>query len=110
MELARHAAAAALATRGVASLSPGRHAASGTFGAGETIHGVVLRRGAGRLDAHVSIVAAWDDGGDLHRLAARVQRAVGRTLEAHFQGRVRVHVAIDDIRSPSARLAEGDEA
>lgn len=53
IQLARAAAAAALATEGVHSLGTGRYAEAATYGAGEKVTGVVV--GPEELEIHVVV-------------------------------------------------------
>ena len=61
---------------GVAGMSPGRFAEAATYGAGETVRGVVVQRFAGVLGVEVHLRAAYVHSLVLPALADRVRRAI----------------------------------
>ncbi|HEX5385626.1 MAG TPA: Asp23/Gls24 family envelope stress response protein [Gemmatimonadales bacterium] len=97
VQLARWVAHAASAVPGVAGLSGGWFLESATFGPGDVVCGVRVRRGDGALsfDLHLIAEAAVPD---LLDLARRVRAAVRRSVEALGAARVAdIDIAIDDL-------------
>ena len=97
--IARAVLAAVRAVPGVADVSPGQHAEAATYGPGEVVRGVAVRRVAGVVDLKIHVTAAYTPSTVLPELADRVRGAALRAVETLAAGQVgRVDVAIDDIR------------
>ncbi len=97
--LARRVASAALGVPGVAGLSPGIEVEIATYGPGERVRGVRLRRGRTGVEVEVHLVARVGPGArsarSLPRLARDVRDAIsGRVGDG--SGVSAIHVAIDD--------------
>ena len=103
--IARAVLAAVRAVAGVADVSPGLYAAVATYGPGEVVRGVAVRRVAGAVDLEIHLTAAYAPSTALPELADRVRGAALRAVETLGAGPVRrVDVAIDDIRLEGAHL------
>ena len=101
--IARAVLATVRAVPGVADVSPGQHAEAATYGPGEVVRGVAVRRVAGAVDLEVHLTAAYAPSTVLPELADRVRGAARRAVETLAAGPVgRVDVAIDDIRVEGA--------
>jgi hypothetical protein len=88
LELARAAAAAALATDGVRSLGQGRFSEAATYGAGEKVSGVVVTP----EEVEVHVVAAYPLAKPIPQLAESIRERVG----ARAGGR-RTVVVVEDL-------------
>ena len=99
VSLARAVVAAVRGVPSVANLSPGRFAEAATYGPGERVRGVVIRRAGSALDIEVHVCALYVDSLVLPELAARVRTAVRQAVEAFGAGPLgRIDVAFDDLR------------
>jgi uncharacterized alkaline shock family protein YloU len=97
--IARAVLAAVRALPGVADVSPGLYAAAATYGPGEVVRGVAVRRVAGVLELELHLTAEYAPTTALPELADRVRSAALRAVETLGGGPVRrVDVAIDDVR------------
>jgi len=98
LAVARAAAAAARGVPGVAGLTPGRFAEAATYGPGEVVRGVAVRRLPGGRVVEVHVRAVYAPALPLPALADRVRRAVGAAVAALGAGPAGpIDVAVDDL-------------
>jgi hypothetical protein len=98
LAVARAAAAAARGVPGVAGVTPGRFAEAATYGPGEVVRGVAVRRRPGGWAVEVHVRAVYAPALPLPALAARVRRAVGAAVAALGAGPAGpIDVAVDDL-------------
>jgi hypothetical protein len=98
LAVARAAAAAARGVPGVAALTPGRFAAAATYGPGEVVRGVAVRRLPSGWAVEVHLRAVYAPARPLPALADRVRRAVGAAVAALGAGPAGpIDVAVDDL-------------
>jgi hypothetical protein len=98
LALARAVAAAVGGVPGVAALTPGRFAEAATYGPGEVVRGVAVRRRPGGWAVEVHVRAAYAPALPLPALADRVRRAVGAAVAALGGGPAGpIDVAVDDL-------------
>jgi uncharacterized alkaline shock family protein YloU len=98
LAVARAAAAAARGVPGVADVTPGRFAAAATYGPGEVVRGVAVRRRPGGWAVEVHLRAVYAPARPLPALADRVRRAVGAAVAALGGGPAGpIDVAVDDL-------------
>jgi uncharacterized alkaline shock family protein YloU len=96
--IARAVRSTVCAVTGVADVSPGLFAETGTYGPGETVRGVAVSRVAGGLDLEVHVIGVYADSVVLRELADRVRTAVRQSVEALGAEAVRrIDVVIDDL-------------
>lgn len=88
MELARAAAAAALATEGVRSLGTGRFVEAATYGAGEKVSGVVVTP----EEVEVHVIAEYPLAKPIPEIAESIRQRVGTSA----RGRKTV-VVVEDL-------------
>lgn len=99
LAIARAVAAAARGVPGVAGVSRGRFAAAATYGPGEVVRGVVVRRLPGALAVEVHLRAVYAPSLVLPALADQVRRTVRAAVEVVAAEPVgRIDVAFDDLR------------
>jgi uncharacterized alkaline shock family protein YloU len=97
--LARAVLGAVRAVPGVADVSPGLFAEAATYGRGERVRGVVVRRVAGGLELEIHLAAAYAPSTFLPDLADRVRHVARQSVDSLGAGPVgRIDVAIDDVR------------
>jgi hypothetical protein len=85
---------------GVAALAPGRFAEAATYGPGEVVRGVAVRRrpGGGGWAVEVHVRAVYAPALPLPALADRVRRAAGAAAAALGAGPAGpIDVAVDDL-------------
>ena len=98
LAVARAAAAAARGVPGVADVTPGRFAAAATYGPGEVVRGVAVRRRPGGWAVEVHLRAVYAPTLPLPALADRVRWAVGAAVAALGAGPAGpIDVAVDDL-------------
>jgi len=98
LALARAVAAAVSAVPGVAALSHGHSAGAATYGPGDTIHGVMVRRQGATLQCGIHLIARYPDASNLLALAVRVREVARQTIAACASEKPqRVDVAIDGL-------------
>jgi len=98
LALARAVAAAVSAVPGVAALSRGHSTGAATYGPGDTIHGVMVRRQGATLQCGIYLIARYPDASDLLALAVRVRQVACQTIDTCANERLqRVDVAIDGL-------------
>jgi uncharacterized alkaline shock family protein YloU len=96
--IARAAVAAVRTVPGVVDVSPGRYAEAATYGPGERVGGVAVRRDGGALDIQVHLRVRYSDTLVLPELAAQVRIAVHESVDGLGGGPLRtVGVAFDDV-------------
>lgn len=100
--LARVVRDAVLAVPGVASLTSGRHGGTVTYGPGEIVRGVAVRRHSQGYAVEIRFVAEAPLWADLVDLANDARSAALRAAERHgLDATLGVDVVIDDFtRSP----------
>lgn len=104
LAVARAIEAAVQEVPGVAGLSPGRFATTGTFGRGQVVRGVVVEPVGGALWVEIHLVAAEPVAGSLLALADDARQAARAAVERLGAGPVgTIDIVIDD-------LAGGEEA
>ena len=83
---------------GVAEISAGPRVVAATYGPGERVEGVVVRRDAEHVDLEVHVAAVYAPSLSLPALAEAVRRAAREQAEALGARPVRrVDVAFDDL-------------
>lgn len=98
LALARAVAAAVRAVPGVAALSHGHGGGAATYGPGDTIHGVMVRRQGATLQCAIHLIARYPEASDLLALAGRVRQVACQTIAARAGERLQpVDVAIEGL-------------
>ena len=105
LAIARAVRTTVCALAGVADLSRGLFAETATYGPGETVRGVVVRRAAGALDVEVHLIAVYAESVLLPELANRVRSAARQSVAAlGVEAECRIDIVIDDLRIDEDRV------
>ena len=98
IRIARAVVGAAQSVSGFAGVSPGRFAEAATYGPGETVRGVVVRRLSGALTVEVHLRAAYTPALVLPALAGQLRDAVRHAVSGLGAEPIqRIDIAFDDL-------------